>query len=86
MFWVYVLKNELSDKIYIGQTEDLEKRLKRHNALLPSKSTSYTKINNGTWVVVYKEQVNTREQALRREKYLKSHHGRDWIRTIIPGR
>jgi putative endonuclease len=80
MFWVYVLKNELSGKIYIGQTNDLEKRLKRHKGSLPSKSESYTKINKGTWIVVYREQKETREEALKREKYLKSHHGRDWIK------
>ncbi len=37
MFYVYVIKNELSNKIYIGQTADLEKRLKRHNGELPVK-------------------------------------------------
>lgn len=80
MFYVYVLKNELNGKIYIGQTDDLEKRLLRHNGVLRAKAGSYTKLNKGNWVVAYKEELSSREDAIKREKYLKSHSGRDWVR------
>jgi predicted GIY-YIG superfamily endonuclease len=53
---------------------------------MPSKSTSYTKINNGPWQLVYSEEFETRKVALAREKYLKSHAGRDWIREKLEGR
>jgi putative endonuclease len=85
MYHVYVIKNPF-DKIYIGQTNDLDLRLQRHNGLMPSKSTSYTKINNGPWQLVYSEEFETRKVALAREKYLKSHAGRDWIREKLEGR
>lgn len=81
MFTVYVLKNE-AGKIYIGQTNDLGKRLRRHNKDLPSKSSSYTNLNKGVWRVFYSEEYNTRSEALTREKYLKLHVGREWLKTI----
>lgn len=82
MFLVYVLENETNHKIYIGQTADLETRLNRHNGLLVTKKKSYTSINkqNGNWIVIYTEEYNTRHEALHREKYLKSHVGRDWLK------
>lgn len=82
MYQVYVIKNPF-DKIYIGQTDNLDLRLRRHNGYLPSKSTSYTKINHGPWQLVYSERFETRSEALTREKFLKSHFGRNWIREKI---
>ncbi|MBI2442438.1 MAG: GIY-YIG nuclease family protein [Candidatus Levybacteria bacterium] len=82
MFFVYVLKNDWSNKIYVGQTIDLETRLRKHNGLLRSKLNSYTMLNkgSGTWIVIYKEEYLTRHESLKREKYLKSHAGRDWLK------
>ena len=85
MFSVYVLENEVSSKIYIGCTKNFEARLKRHNGKLLSKPRSYTKINKGKWVMVHKEEFEDRKVALIREKYLKSHIGRDWLRRKILG-
>lgn len=82
MFYTYVIKNE-KGKIYIGQTEDLEKRLLRHNLQLKSKARSYTKINRGKWLLVYKEACRSRVEAIKREKFLKSHIGRNWLRKIL---
>jgi putative endonuclease len=83
VYYVYVILNEIKDKIYIGYTGDIDQRLKRHNGLLPTKQRSYTKINNGNWKIAYKESYNTKTEALRREKYLKSHHGRDFLKVIM---
>jgi len=30
-YWVYILQNETTGKLYKGHTSDLEKRLERHN-------------------------------------------------------
>ena len=84
MYYVYVIKSLSSDKIYIGQTLDLEKRLKQNNN--PCNSFSkYTKQNKGPWKLVYKEKVETRVSALRREKFLKSGRGRQFIHTLLLG-
>ena len=86
MFYVYVINNNVADKIYIGQTRDLETRLKRHNGKLPRKKGSYTSINKGKWQLVYREEYSTRIEAVKREKQLKSAKGREFIRKIISGR
>ncbi len=82
MYYAYVVRSESTGKIYIGQTEDKDKRLRQHNDINFDRR-SYTKLNKGPWKLVYQEQYETREEALRREKYLKSHHGRDWLRNVM---
>ncbi|MBN2210394.1 MAG: GIY-YIG nuclease family protein [Sedimentisphaerales bacterium] len=31
MFWVYILINRTAGKRYVGQTDDLDRRLEEHN-------------------------------------------------------
>lgn len=83
MYWVYLIKNTINGKIYIGQTADLVKRLARHNGALPSKILSYTNKNKGSWELIYQEEFITREEAFLREKILKSHKGRVYLRQIL---
>ena len=83
MFTVYVLKSESTDKIYIGQTAYKEIRLKRHNKELFYNPKGFTAKNMGPWKIVYEETFETRIEALKRERYLKSHVGRDYIRKIL---
>ncbi|KKU47698.1 MAG: GIY-YIG catalytic domain protein [Parcubacteria group bacterium GW2011_GWF2_46_8] len=87
-YTVYVVRNSKSGKIYIGQTVDLEKRLKRHDKILPTKDTSFTSTQkgNGTWQVIYQELFDTRDGAINREKELKTSRGRSFIHNIINGR
>lgn len=85
MYLVYVIQNTLTSKIYIGQTSDLEKRLARHNGNLPSKAKSFTSKNLsvGEWRCVYKEPFESRSEALKREKELKSSRGRNFLRKYM---
>jgi putative endonuclease len=70
MYYVYALYNKESNKIYIGQTGNLEERLKIHKNKVFNKS--YTSRFKGAWELVYKEEVEDRSLALKREKQLKS--------------
>jgi len=81
MFTVYALYNQDSDKIYIGQTKDIIKRVKEHNS---SRNTHYTGKIKGEWQLVYEERAATRSEAISREKQLKSYRGREFIKTQIP--
>jgi putative endonuclease len=83
MFYVYIIQNNVSRKIYIGQTADLVKRLKRHNKELPFKKTSFTNTKSGKWVYIYNEEYSTRLEAVKREKYLKSGQGREFIKSQV---
>jgi len=80
MYYTYVIKNE-KNKIYIGNTNDLEKRKKRHNKILPNKKTSFTSKNKGQWEYLHIEKFETRKEAVIREKQLKSYQGRLFIKN-----
>jgi putative endonuclease len=78
MFYVYVLTSQTTGKRYIGQTEDLQRRLAEHNdpAHNPRK---YTSRNPGPWRLIHHESFPSRSQAMLREKWLKSGTGRQWL-------
>ena len=80
---VYVLLNP-AGALYIGQTNDLARRLQEHND--PEyRGTLHTKRRPGPWQLIYKEQCPTRSEAMRRERQLKSAKGREWIRQQFAG-
>ena len=83
-FFTYVLKNNQTDKIYIGQTNNLKNRIDRHNGLLKNKNTSFTCKNkkDGEWLLFYLEEFEDRKAAIKREKELKSYKGREFIRGL----
>lgn len=65
---VYVLRTS-SNTLYIGQTNNLEKRLKEHKNR-NSKSAKYLKYFS-SFQFVYKEEFGSRIEAMRREYQLK---------------
>ena len=77
MFFVYVIYSDKIQKKYIGQTQDLERRLFEHNNDLLG---TYTK-GKGPWILIYSEKLKTRSEAVRREKELKS--GKDYLKTHV---
>ena len=79
---VYAIYNRKNEKIYIGQTRDLEERLRLHNN---KAFQGYTSQFDGPWSVIYSEMVDSRIEALKREKQLKSYRGRQFVKTHIPG-
>lgn len=82
MFTVYVLYSIKYNKIYIGYTSDLRERLISHNELGKKGWT----IKFRPWVLVYSEQLGTKEAAMSRERQLKSAKGRAWIWSEIIAR
>ena len=79
-FAVYALHNKEANKIYIGQTHDLENRIALHNSHV---FRGYTSSFSGEWKVVYTEFLSTRQEALGREKQLKSFRGREFVKSKI---
>lgn len=78
MFYVYVIFSHDFDRIYIGMTSDLDKRLKEHNSG-HSKSTKAF----APWEIVYSESFSSRKEARERENSLKSFRKRKWIRYML---
>ena len=75
----YVLYSQKYNKIYIGYTSNLQQRLRSHNEL----ATKGWTIKFRPWQLIYKEEFETKSDALKREKQLKSYQGRTFIRNII---
>jgi putative endonuclease len=70
-YFVYILRTS-SNTLYIGQTNNLEKRLKEHQSKT-SKSAKYTRCFD-CCTLVYQEEYLTRIEAMRREYQLKKWH------------
>ncbi len=78
MYWVYIIQSEKDGAFYIGQTNDLESRIVRHNEGL-SKYTS----RKVPWKIVYTEEYNSRKEAMQREQFLKKQRNRDFYNRLI---
>ena len=70
MYFVYIIKSINFNRYYIGSTEDMERRLLYHNSG-KVKSTKFYK----PWEIVYSESYDTRSEAFKREKQIKSYKG-----------
>ena len=81
-YWVYILTNDLTGRCYTGHTSDLERRLREHNDKVLGRSR-YTRKQQGTWRIIYKEEYATRAEAMKRELFLKSGQGRQWIKSNV---
>ncbi|MFA6469104.1 MAG: GIY-YIG nuclease family protein [Bacteroidota bacterium] len=72
MYFLYIIYSQSKDKYYIGQTIDLNSRIKRHNG----KRVLSTKFGI-PWILIYFEQYRSRKEAVAREVFLKSPSG--WL-------
>lgn len=68
MYYLYILKSLKDDNLYVGTTDDVEKRLEEHNSG-KSKSTRLRR----PFQLVHKETYETLSEARKREWYLKNH-------------
>jgi putative endonuclease len=78
MYFLYILKSLTSDRSYIGSTQNLEERLKRHN-----RNAEKATKNRGPWRVIYLEQYSSRSEAVKREKEIKSYKGGEEYRKLL---
>ena len=66
-YYFYILFSSQTDKYYIGHTNGLSERLRKHN----SKHSGFTgKFND--WEIVYSETFNTKTEAYARERQIKN--------------
>ncbi len=66
-FYVYDLRSESTGKTYVGQTDNLERRVAQRNHP-ECRRTLYAKRNKGPWGLIHSEEFSTRAEALRRER------------------
>ena len=76
MFFAYVIKSIHHDYFYKGHCEDLNKRLIQHNSGMTVSIRPFIPFE-----IFYFEQVATKEEAIKREKYFKSAAGRKFLKN-----
>ena len=68
MYYVYLIRSESLDQFYIGQTDDLRRRIEQHQ----KGESEWTK-RAEDWRLVYYEAFTSRKLAIIRERKLKTH-------------
>ncbi len=80
-FWyVYVLRSAKDGQFYIGSTNDVRRRVQQHQ-----RGENVSTAKRLPVELLYFEGHTSKEDALRREKYLKSTKGRTMLRQILRG-
>ncbi len=77
-YYVYILKSLKDQTYYVGSTQNLDSRLKRHNEgrVASTKSKRF-------WKLVYSEEHPNRSSAAKRETEIKCHKRRAFIEALI---
>ena len=78
MYYVYVLKSQRDEKLYIGYTADLRKRVREHQ----NGEVISTKPRRPFELIFY-EGYKSMADAKRRERYLKTDKGKSSLRMML---
>ena len=78
IFYTYVLYSKKFNRMYIGHSNNIERRIKEHNSGKTKSTKAYI-----PWKLVHKEMHKTRKEAVTREKYLKSGIGRELLKNKV---
>jgi putative endonuclease len=78
MYYTYVLKSIKDNMLYTGFSKDLKQRLELHN----KGSVEATKERRPLELIYYEACVE-KADAIKREKYLKSYHGKMFLKKRL---
>jgi len=78
MYYTYVLQSKKDQTFYFGFTKDLKQRFDQHQ-----KGNVDSTKNRRPLKLVYYEACLDKNDALKREKYFKTYHGRMYIQKRI---
>jgi putative endonuclease len=78
VYYVYILKSLKDEKMYVGRSNDLKSRVKNHEQG-KVKSTK----NRRPLELVFYEAYKSKDDAVRREAYLKSSKGKSSLKMIL---
>ena len=79
MIEVYALLSKKNGDIYVGMAINAENRLKEHNG----GKSKYTK-GLRPWEIFRIEYFRDWKEARKREKYLKSGIGKEFLKSLVP--
>ena len=75
MFFVYVISSINHKYIYVGLSNNVEIRVKQHNSGKERTTRPYIPFD-----LIHVERFNSRIDTRKREKFLKSGDGKEWIK------
>jgi putative endonuclease len=78
MFFVYVIRSLKDGKLYVGLTNNVEKRISEHN----DGKCIATKLRR-PFTLLYYESFSNRTEAAKREKFFKSGKGREFLKGVL---
>ncbi len=76
-YFVYAIKSQVDDRIYVGMTQNVEKRLKEHNAGKTKSTKGYK-----PWSMIFTTECQTRVEARKLEKYYKGGSGKIKLKKL----
>ena len=77
-YTAYAIKSMSRNYIYVGLTNDLNKRFKQHNSGKETTTKPYAPFE-----LIYTEILLDRTSARKREKYLKSGVGKEFLKNLL---
>ena len=78
MIFVYAIFSLNQNRIYVGQTENIERRLSEHNCGRTKSTKPYI-----PWQLFYREEFENRIEARNREIYLKHGIGKEKLKLLL---
>jgi len=78
MYYTYVLRSIKDNNYYVGSTKDLKLRFDQHNNGLVESTRDRRPLD-----LIYYEACINNNDARHREKYLKTYHGRMFIKKRL---
>ena len=78
MFYTYVLQSEKNNNFYVGFTADLKQRFEQHQGGLVPSTRDRRPLR-----LIYYEACLIQSDATKREKYLKSYHGKMFLKKRL---
>lgn len=79
MWYVYVLYSYSGKRTYVGYSNDVERRLFEHNV---SEKKGFT-LRYRPWVLIHQESFENKQEAMMREKFLKTGRGRLELQKFV---
>ena len=78
MYYTYILDSLKIRRHYIGSCEDTDVRLKKHNTGQVNATRSGI-----PWRIIHKEEFQTRSEAVRRERQIKSYKSGNAFKKLL---
>jgi putative endonuclease len=77
IYYIYAIKSVIKNYIYVGLTANTDRRIAEHNDRKEKTTRSYAPFRT-----ILIEEFDTRIKARKREKYLKSGAGKEYLKSL----